>query len=47
VRALLLERTGERDAAIELYRVAALKTTSLPERAYLLKKAAQLKEAIG
>lgn len=42
VRAHLLERTGERDAAVALYRVAALKTTSLPERAYLLKKAARL-----
>jgi predicted RNA polymerase sigma factor len=47
VRAHLLERTGERDAAVELYREAALKTTSLPERAYLLKKAAHLEEAIG
>jgi RNA polymerase sigma factor (sigma-70 family) len=47
VRAHLLERTGERHAAVELYREAALKTTSLPERAYLLKKAAQLKEAMG
>lgn len=47
VRAHLLERTGEHGAAVELYRVAALKTTSLPERAYLLRKAAQLKEAMG
>ena len=47
LRAHLLERTGEHGAAVELYRVAALKTTSLPERAYLLRKAAQLKEAMG
>lgn len=44
VRAHLLERTGERDSAVELYREAALKTTSLPERAYLLRKAARLSE---
>lgn len=47
VRAHLLERAGERDAAVELYRMAALRTTSLPERAYLLKKAEQLKAAMG
>lgn len=42
VRAHLLERAGEREAAVELYRRAALKTTSLPERDYLLLKAARL-----
>ncbi|HKC79987.1 MAG TPA: sigma-70 family RNA polymerase sigma factor [Gemmatimonadaceae bacterium] len=41
VRAHLLERAGERDAAVKLYREAASKTTSLPERDYLLKKAAR------
>jgi RNA polymerase sigma factor (sigma-70 family) len=39
VRAHLLERAGEREKAVELYRVAAGKTTSLPEREYLLRKA--------
>jgi RNA polymerase sigma factor (sigma-70 family) len=42
VRAHLLERAGERDAAVELYRVAASKTSSTPERNYLLMKAARL-----
>jgi RNA polymerase sigma factor (sigma-70 family) len=40
VRAHLLERAGERDAAVELYRSAAAKTASLPERNYLLMRAA-------
>ena len=40
VRAHLLERAGERDAAVELYRSAASKTSSTPERNYLLMKAA-------
>jgi len=40
VRAHLLERAGERAAAVALYREAAAKTTSLPERNYLLTKAA-------
>ena len=44
VRAHLLEGVGERDAAVALYREAASKTTSLPERNYLLKKAARLRE---
>ena len=39
VRAHLLERAGELDAARELYRVAASKTSSIPERNYLLAKA--------
>jgi len=45
VRAHLLERAGERSAAVKLYREAATKTTSLPERNYLLSKAAQAGEA--
>jgi predicted RNA polymerase sigma factor len=44
VRAHLLERAGERVAAIDLYRVAAGKTASLPERNYLIVKAARLQE---
>ncbi len=47
VRAHLLERAGDRAAAVELYQEAASKTTSLPERNYLLMKAARLREAIG
>ncbi len=44
VRAHLLERVGERDAAVALYREAASKTTSVPERNYLLMKAARVGE---
>lgn len=40
VRAHLLERAGDSAAAVALYREAAAKTTSLPERNYLLAKAA-------
>lgn len=42
VRAHLFERAGERDAAEVLYREAALRTTSLPERNYLLMRAARI-----
>ena len=45
VRAHLLERAGERDAAVQLYREAASKTTSVPERNYLVMKAARVREA--
>jgi predicted RNA polymerase sigma factor len=45
VRAHLLERSGERDRAIRLYRAAACRTSSLPERDYLLRKANRLSEA--
>jgi predicted RNA polymerase sigma factor len=45
VRAHLLERAGEPEAAVALYRVAAGKTTSIPERNYLLLRAARLSEA--
>ena len=44
VRAHLLERAGDRDAAVEKYRAAATKTGSLPERNYLLAQAARLAE---
>jgi len=43
VRAHLLERAGNRAAAIEHYRVAAAKTTSIPERDYLTTKIARLR----
>jgi RNA polymerase sigma factor (sigma-70 family) len=42
VRAHLLERKGDREAAIEQYRLAASRTSSLPERNYLMMKAARL-----
>lgn len=42
VRAHLVERTGDHAAAAALYRQAAAKTTSLPERDYLIQKAARL-----
>jgi len=45
VRAHLLERAGDREAAIALYRQAATRTTSVPERNYLLMRAARLSEA--
>jgi predicted RNA polymerase sigma factor len=44
VRAHLLERAGDRGAAIALYRGAAQKTTNAPERNYLLVRAARLAE---
>lgn len=47
VRAHLLELAGDRDGAIEHYRLAASRTTSQPERNYLLTQAARLKEAGG
>lgn len=42
VRAHLLERAGERDAALADYRTAARLTTSLPEQRYLQDRAARL-----
>jgi len=45
VRAHLRERAGDRDVALELYRKAAARTTSLPERNYLLMRAARLNAA--
>ena len=42
VRAHLLERAGNLDAAIEHYRAAAAKTPSLPERDYLITQASRL-----
>jgi RNA polymerase sigma factor (sigma-70 family) len=44
VRVHLLERAGERQAAIPLYREAAARTTSIPERNYLLMRAGRLSE---
>jgi predicted RNA polymerase sigma factor len=45
VRAHLLERLGDRAGAIALYRMAAERATSLPERDYLTLRAARLNEA--
>jgi predicted RNA polymerase sigma factor len=45
VRAHLLERAGNRDEAIRHYRRAAERTTSTPERNYLLLHAARLNES--
>lgn len=45
VRAHLLERAGNRDEAIRHYRRAAQRTTSTPERNYLLLHAARLSES--
>jgi RNA polymerase sigma factor (sigma-70 family) len=44
VRAHLLERAGEREAAAALYRTAATKTASIAERNYLVMRAARLGE---
>jgi RNA polymerase sigma factor (sigma-70 family) len=42
VRAHLLERAGDHEAALRHYRAAAARTTSLPERNYLTTQAARL-----
>src|SRR5271169_1231157 len=42
VRAHLLEQTGDYEAAVKHYRVAAARTTSIPERNYLMAQAARL-----
>jgi predicted RNA polymerase sigma factor len=44
VRAHLLERAGERSAAIEKYRDAAMKATNTVEKNYLMVRAARLAE---
>jgi predicted RNA polymerase sigma factor len=46
VRAHLLELAGDRQAAIAHYLTAAGRTTSLPERNYLMTQAARLRESI-
>jgi len=42
VRAHLLELAGDREAAVAHYRIAAGRTASLPERNYLMTRAARL-----
>lgn len=44
VRAHLLERAGDRDAALAHYRTAADRATNIPERNYLLTRALRLRE---
>jgi RNA polymerase sigma factor (sigma-70 family) len=44
VRAHLLELAGDRDGAVTHYRIAAERTTSIPERNYLLTQAARLND---
>jgi predicted RNA polymerase sigma factor len=43
-RAHLYERAGDHDAAVNLYQSAAIKTSSIPERNYLMLKAAKLRD---
>jgi RNA polymerase sigma factor (sigma-70 family) len=42
VRAHLLEQVGDHEAAIRHYRIAAARTTSIPERNYLMTQASRL-----
>ncbi len=44
VRAHLLEMAGDHQGAIAHYRAAAARTTSIPERNYLMSQAARLNE---
>jgi hypothetical protein len=46
VRAYLLELAGDSSAAIAHYRLAAERTTSLPEQNYLLTQIARLSETV-
>jgi RNA polymerase sigma factor (sigma-70 family) len=45
VRAHLLEMAGDHQAATAHYRIAASRTTSIPERDYLMRQAARLNES--
>jgi predicted RNA polymerase sigma factor len=45
VRAHLHERAGNRDAAVHHYKAAAARTTSIPERNYLIARAARVHDA--
>jgi RNA polymerase sigma factor (sigma-70 family) len=44
VRAHLLERAGDQEKAVKLYQTAATKTSSIPEKNYLMLKAAKLRD---
>jgi predicted RNA polymerase sigma factor len=45
VRAHLLERAGDHEAAIDCYMKAAHRTASIPERNYLVTQAARLRDS--
>jgi predicted RNA polymerase sigma factor len=45
VRAHLLERAGDKGKAVKLYQAAATKTSSIPEKNYLMLKAAKLRDS--
>jgi RNA polymerase sigma factor (sigma-70 family) len=47
VRAHLLEMTGDHEAAITHYRIAASRATSMPERNYLIMQAARLSDFLS
>jgi RNA polymerase sigma factor (sigma-70 family) len=47
VRAHLLEMLGDHESAVKHYRIAAGRTTSIPERNYLMAQAARLGESPG
>jgi RNA polymerase sigma factor (sigma-70 family) len=47
VRAHLLEMTGDYESAIRHYRIAASRTTSIPEQNYLMTQAARLSDNSG
>ena len=47
VRAHLLEMTGDHEAAIRHYRIAASRATSMPERNYLIMQAARLSDFLS
>jgi RNA polymerase sigma factor (sigma-70 family) len=46
VRAHLLEMTGDHESAVRHYRTAAVRTTSIPERDYLMAQVARLEEGL-
>jgi RNA polymerase sigma factor (sigma-70 family) len=46
VRAHLLEMLGDHESAIKHYRIAAARTTSIPEQNYLMTQAARLEDGI-
>jgi len=46
VRGHLCERAGDHSAAITHYRAAAARTASVPERHYLLQKAASISQLL-
>ena len=46
-RAHLLERAGHHAEAIDEYRCAAQRTTNIPERSYLLQRAARLSDSLA